>query len=99
MVTMCVLQLRFSKKYETMGTRKPFPTQANHSRLEERWLLAGDVQIVVVDSILNFFGDSESNQIQLTQTDDGSLTATGLDTTINGATGFTIDESFVLGRR
>lgn len=65
------------------------------TRLEERRLLAGDVQVVVIDRILNFIGDAESNLIEVSRQDDGSLLVTGDDTTINGsANAFTVTDSF-----
>ncbi len=71
--------------------RKQFP---KYQSLENRRLLAGDVSVQVVDSVLNVVGDGLANDVAITS-DNGNLVITGDDTTVNGQSeAFRLTQSF-----
>ena len=56
-------------------------------------MLAGNVEVIVGDSVLTVIGDGLANQIRVSQNEAGNLVVSGDDTTVNGSS-----SSFVASR-
>ena len=70
-----------------------------YQTLEGRRLLAGNVSVALSGSTLVVTGDDLSNQIEVSQSANGGVVFTGLDsTTINGQTEFTFAQTFERSR-
>jgi len=59
--------------------------------LEARLLLSGDVTATLSGGTLHVRGDVEGNEIAITETDPGTFTVTGTDTTVNGEASATFE--------
>ena len=65
--------------------RKSRTSQLTFEYLEQRRVLAGNIQALVNDSILLVVGDGADNQIEITENAAGGIVLSGVDTTVNGS--------------
>ncbi len=75
--------------------RKSQKNQFDYHKLENRLVLAGNVHVLVHDSILLVGGDAQNNQVQISQNEAGHYVVGGTDTTINGRTESLVIDDFV----